>query len=160
MNTKSRLSILGALLLALLLFTAMVVSFQPARADVPGPLAAVTPVSVNPQSGIGQRVQFFTTDVITQDTYSPFQNVQQGSKMDLQWVVDQTVVAAAANTTTLTIEYSCDGNNWVTEHTPVNANTADANAIGQFTTFCAYGRVYANVTNTNPLTITVMGLVK
>lgn len=160
MNTKSWLPFVGALLVGLVLVATMLAAFQPVRADVPGPLAAVTPVSVNPQSGIGQRVQFFTTDVITEDTYSPFQNVQQGSKMDLQWVLDQTAVAGETNTTTLTIEYSCDNQNWVTEHTPVNANTADATAIGQFTTFCTYGRVYANVTNTNPLTITVMGLVK
>lgn len=44
--------------------------------------------------------------------------------------------------------------------TIVSANAADADALAQFAVYGRYTNVYADVTNTNPVTITVIGVAK
>jgi len=79
--------------------------------------------------------------------------------MDLQWGIDQTLLTTM-NTTTLKLQFSNDGVNWIDGASFVSANVADANDMQQYAIFGRYARVYADVSNTNPLTLTVIGVAK
>lgn len=151
-----------SVVLAIVLVVAALFSIsgpQQALASVPGPLLAPTPVSVN-LGGIGKALTFYSTKVLTADTASGNQGIIDANKVDLQWVVDQTAVAGVVNTTTLKLQFSNDGVNWIDGATVLNANTADANDMQQYLLFGRYARIYADVSNTNPLTLTVLGVGK
>lgn len=159
--TSNRKYLFVTVALALLLLTAFAVAFQPsAYAAQPQPLYAPTPVSSD-HSGIrADVVTFWETVTITEDTASNLQNVADHAEMDLQWVFDQTVVAAAANTTTLTLQFSNDGVNWVDGAAVVSANAADATDLQPQLVFGRYVRLSANVSNALPVTITAIGVAK
>ena len=118
------------------------------------PAALVTPVSVNHAGGASKVATFFTTRVITQDTSSACLNIQNNEKMDLQWVIDQTIV----NTATLKLQFSNNGAaNVVDGTTFASANAADANDMQQYTVYGVCARVNVDVTNANPVVVTVIG---
>ena len=71
-------------------------------------------------------------------------------------MLDQTNV----NTVTLTLQFSNDGENWTDGAALATSNAADAALLQQVNVFGKYARVYANVTNSNPLTVTVIGVLK
>lgn len=158
---KVRLGGLSVSLAFLLLLAVLgVFGLQPARAAQPGPLLAPTPVSVQPVSGAARAVAFWPPTVITQSVGSAAVNTILASKLDLQWVFDQTAVAGAPNTTTLKLQFSNDGVNWVDGVAVVSNNSADATDMQQFAVFGRFTRVYATVSNSNPLTVTALGVVK
>lgn len=158
---KKRFAVLSVTLAVALVVVALfsIAGPQQASASVPGPLLAPTPVSVN-LGGIGKALSFYQTKVLTADGASSYQGIIDANKVDLQWVVDQTLVAGAANTTTLKLQFSNDGTNWIDGATVLSANAADANDMQQHLLFGRYARIYADVTNTNPLTLTVLGVAK
>lgn len=147
-------------LLFVLAFAAALGSAVNVQADVPGPLAAPTPVTVSASGPSQNDLSFFTTRVITQDVASAAQNIEAADKADLQYTLDQTLVTGIANTTTLTLQFSCDGTTWTNGVAMLSANVADASDISQMLTFCSQMRVLVDVSNTNPVTVTVQGLAK
>jgi len=126
-----------------------------ASAANPGPLAAPRPVSVNPGSGAGRAAVLWSAKVITADTATGAMDILNYSKADIQWLVDQTVVAGAANTTTVKLQFSNNGTNWIDGINAVATNSADAGDMQQFAVFGRYVRLYADVTNSNPITLTL-----
>lgn len=153
------LKLFGTIALAVVLFAAVLLTMNTAQADIPGPLAAPTPISVSAQAAPGE-VVLFAGKVLTEDVYSAAVQVKAFQRTDIQHVFDQTIVAAAANTTTLTIQFSNDGSNWTDGAALVSANADDASLLQQVAVFGKYARVKADVTNNNPVTLTVIGILK
>lgn len=160
MNRKT--TAIVTLALALCVVTMFGVLFGgTASASQPQPLFAPTPAANVNLPGIRSApVTFYQTLVITADGNSTAQNVQDHSLIDLQWVSDQTLIAGAGNTTTLTLQHSNDGINWVDGAAVLSASGTDNADLQQFALFGRYARINANVTNANPLTVTVIGLAK
>lgn len=157
MSIRKNLSVLVATA-ALLLFVGLV-SFGPSYNASAAPQAAVTPVANVVHSGVrSDNLTFWTTEVITQDGCSALLNIQDHAKVDLQWVIDQ----GTTNTTTFTTRWTNTGStaNLVTDATVVSANAADATSGGQFALFGRQACIYADVSNTNTLTVTFIGVAK
>lgn len=150
----------GFTAVALILFAALLLGMNTAHADVPGPLAAPTPVTVTVGSNTPGEVVLFSSKVLTEDTYSAAQLVKNFQKTDIQHIFDQTAVAGAPNTTTLTIQFSNDGVNWTDGAALVSANADDASLLQQVALFGKWARVKADVTNSNQVTVTVIGILK
>ncbi len=123
-----------------------------------GPLAAPTPLvtGYNGES-VYYPVKFFDSQVITADGGSTVFVLPKYEALDIMYVIDQ---PTSVNTCTLKLEHSNDATNWTDGLTIVDANAADADGLNQFTNFGIYTRVYADVTNTNELTVTVIGVAK
>ena len=154
--TSNRKYFIVSVAFAALLFAAFALAFQgTASAANPGPLAAPTPVSVTGNTGRGQAAVLWQAKVITEDTATGAMDILNYSKADIQWLVDQTVVAGAANTTTVKLQFSNNGTNWIDGINAVATNSADAGDMQQFAVFGRYVRLYADVTNSNPVTWTL-----
>ena len=132
-----------------------------AQASQPQPLALVTPVSATARN-VDQNgeLAFVTTKVFTADGNSTALNVQNIDVLDLQATADQTAVAGAPNTTTLKLQFSNDGINWVAGATFLTANAADASDMTQQAAFGKLARINVDVTNANPVTFTVIAIGK
>lgn len=154
---KSKAVWLGVLVPALLMVgLAFWVGSPPAVAGpMAAPAAIPTPVSVTPGSGAPQVATFWKGSVLTA-TGAGAEAIIAGEKVDLQWVIDQTAV----NTVTLKLQFSNDSTNWVDGATFVTSNAADAGDMQQYAVFGRYLRAHATVANSNPVTVTVIGLVK
>jgi len=153
-NRKILAIVLGAFALLLILFIPFM--FSPAPYANAAPLDAPTPVSINHSGVRSDVVTFYSRKAITADGNTGFQNLADHSIMDLQWVIDQGTV----NTNTLKLQISNDGLNWVDLVTFVTANAADVNSMQEYAVFGRYARVNADVSNSNPLTLTVIGVAK
>lgn len=154
------LKLFGTIVLAVVLFAAVLLSMNTAQADIPGPLVAPTPVSASVAAPAPGEVVLFSNKVLTEDVYSTAVLVKNFQRTDIQHIFDQTVIAAAANTTTLTIQFSNDGTNYTDGAALVSSNADDASLLQQVAVFGKYARVYANVSNSNPVTLTVIGVLK
>ena len=131
----------------------------PARPATAAPMAAVTPVANVVHSGVRSDVlTFWSTEVITQDGCSALLNIQDHAKIDLQWKIDQ----GTTNTTTFSTRWTNtgDADDLVTDATVVSANAADVTAGGQFALFGRQACIYADVANSNALTVTFIGVAK
>lgn len=156
---RSKTPFIAVIAIAIVAFALLSVFMNSADPAQAAPLAAPTPVSVNHAGTFADVPVFFQTKVITADGGSTVQNVQNHQVMDLQWVVDQTLLTTM-NTTTLKIQFSNDGVSWIDGATFATNNVADANDMQQYAVFGRYVRVYADVANTNPLTVTAIGVAK
>ena len=156
---RARQMIFGSLAVAVVLFAALVLSMTGPANVTAAPSAAPTPVSVNHAGTFADVPVFWSTQVVTADGGSNAQNIQNHQVVDLQWGIDQTLLTTM-NTTTLKLQFSNDGVNWIDGASFVSANVADANDMQQYAIFGRYARVYADVSNTNPLTLTVIGVAK
>jgi len=156
---RARQMIFGSLAVAVVLFAALVLTMTGPANVTAAPSAAPTPVSVNHAGTFADVPVFFSTQVLTADGGSSVQNIQNHQVVDLQWGIDQTLLTTM-NTTTLKLQFSNDGVNWIDGASFVSANVADANDMQQYAIFGRYARVYADVSNTNPLTLTVIGVAK
>lgn len=159
-KVKIRNIVLGALsfVFAALLLVILMAGVLRAQA---APLAIVTPVT-NPgarisASAVRYPVKFLEDEVITADGRGTIYSLPDYNILDMQYVIDQ---GATPNTTTLTIQYSCDGVNWVDGANLVASNVADATNISQLNNYCRYTAIYANVANTETITVTVIGVAK
>lgn len=147
-------------------FMLLLVSFFVAIALVPSsntlaaPAAAPTPVAAVQRSPAPEFPVFFNGKVLTADTRGSCFEVPDYAVVDLQYLIDQTAVDGAPNTTTLTIQFSNDLVTYVDGLNAVADNAADASGLVQMQLFGRHTCVYANVTNTNPVTVTVNGVVK
>ena len=77
-----------------------------------------------------------------------------------QYIIDQTIIAQAANTTTLTAQWSMDNSTWSAGPAIVTANAADADGLVQIPMLGRYIGFDVNVTNTNPITIGIKAICK
>ena len=146
-----------AALIVVALVVALVVAVpmaRPATADV---LAIPTPVFTSPTSGILARTAtFFDGQALIASGGGEAVNVGNFNRVDLQWVID----VGTVNTTTYKLQFSNDAVNWVDGVAVASAVVADVNNLAQFYVFGRYARVYATVANTNPITTTVVGVLK
>ena len=143
---------------ALVVFALALTALAGGGAATAAPLAIPTPVSVTrPASG---GVQTFTpfagSTALTADTTSACVDVAQRSVIDVLYVIDQGTV----NTTTLTSRWSIDGVTLVDGVNVVASNAADASDMVQLQVFGRYFCLLANVTNSNPITITAQAIAK
>lgn len=153
------LKVLVPLAVAVLMLVGLVFTMNTAQADQPQPAALVTPVSASVQAAPGEAA-FWSSAVVTEDKGSTAVQVKLFQRTDIQYVTDQTAVAGATNTTTLKLQFSNDGVNWEDGATIATSNAADGAALSQQAVFGKYARVYADVSNTNPVTLTVIGVMK
>lgn len=152
---RKQLSI-GAVIGALFLVLALSWGMQLPDAHA-APSLAPTPVAgVIAGSPSAQNAVWMSGLRITADTGSRSVNLGNFAKADVQVVVDETLV----NTTTIKLQFSNDNTNWVDGATIGSALVADTSTLAQYALFGRYARVYADVANTNPITITVLGLAK
>jgi hypothetical protein len=122
-----------------------------------GPMAAPTPVaSINQSTQAASEVTWMSGVATTASGGSTAVLVTNWDYADLQYVIDQTDV----NTVTLKLQFSNDNVNWTDGATLVTDNAADAAALAQHAIFGKWARVYATVTNTNPVTVTVNAILK
>ncbi len=131
------------------------------------PQAAVTPVAATLPIGGSDTflVKFYDAKVITADEQNCL-DLQEYRVVDLEFLVDQTVVAGEANTTTVTLEHTngVAGVSVLTTNTTgqtvVSANAADADDLNRFDLYGRYTCVDINVTNSNPVTWTVYAVAR
>ena len=147
---------------AVVLVASLLAAFAmvPAGSTQAAPSFAPTPVAAVQRAANPEFPAFFTNKVLTADTRSSCFEVPDYSVIDLQYNIDQTLVETTANTTTLTIQFSNDLVTFVDGLNAVADNAADASGMVQLQLFGRHTCVYANVTNTNPITLTVNGVVK
>lgn len=143
--------------LALVILVLFAVSFmfigggpQDVQAAAPTPVADFLVPAGQPTT-----ISFQTITVLTADTNTTGVEVMRLGAVDLQYIIDQTAVSSEMNTTTLTIQYSNDNSNWVDGLALASANAADGTSISRVPVFGRYMRVKQDVSNTNPITITL-----
>ena len=158
MKIKTYAPWIASLLLLATLFA--LIALTPVQAANPGPLAAPTPVAAVQRSAGPEFPVFWANRVLTASERSSCFEVPDYAVVDLHTIVDQTPVAGAPNTTTIKLQFSNDNASFVDGVTAVNANAADAADLQQFQLFGRWACVYATVSNSNPVTVTVMGVVK
>ncbi len=147
--------VVGAIALLLLITLAVAMPHE----DRPVALAAPTPVSATYAGGISGVETFWDDAVLTTTGGSSVQNIQDHEAIDLHYVIDQG--QTTINTTTLKLQFSNDNTNWTDAAAAiVTSNTADANVMQQYAIFGRYARVHATVTNSDPVTVTVIGIAK
>lgn len=147
--------VMGAVVVVALLVMALVGSLGQMPREVQA--AAITPVSItHPASPEWIAVEPWSIDVLAADTRSTCYETAKYTVADVQYLIDQ----EAVNTTTLTIQYTNDQVTFVDGGTVVSANAADASGMVQLGTFGRYSCFYANVTNTEDLTVTVNAVFK
>lgn len=147
------LTIVGALVLFALVLTAVAGSGPGAMA---APAAAPTPAVSGYSAKAPTELTWWDTTAVEADGGSTALVVSQWQATDIQYVIDQGDV----NTVTLKLQFSNDNANWTDGATLVSSNAADASVLAQAAVFGKYARIYADVANTNPVTLTVMGILK
>lgn len=117
-----------------------------------------TPVSVSSRgTALAKDVMFFNSVTLTTAVPSNAQGIAEHEIIDLQWLIDQ---AALTNTLSISLQFSNDGVNWVDGARAVTSNVADAGDMQQFAVFGKFVRAYTSLDNTNPVTITLIGVAK
>jgi hypothetical protein len=119
------------------------------------PNAIPTPLAITGTGETPKLAVFFDGQAITEDTRSCVDSTYY-DKMDLHTILDHGVV----NTTTLTLEFTNNRTTWPDGIAAVTASAADADALNQFNIFGVQTCVFANVTNSEVITITAIGLMK
>lgn len=139
-----------------LLLLALLVTF-PVMPVTGAPMAAPTPNAATERTnGLPQMYTFFNATTMTADTTSSCFELANYDVMDLYYNIDQGTV----NTTTLTLKFGNTESALVSGINIVAANAADANNLQPFQVFGRYTCIYADVANTNTITITVNALAK
>jgi hypothetical protein len=130
------------------------------------PMAAPTPAGIARAVEVPSQGTLWDAKRLTADTRSNCINTSRYEKMDLIYTIDQTIVAGAANTTTLTLHFTnrtpgAAGTTYAVGAALVTANNADVAAtLLQVPVFGAWTCVYADVTTALPLTVTLDALLK
>ena len=127
------------------------------HAGPPAPFGGNTSQPSNPTAKI---VSFGTSSRITANGRLTTVALPQYGALDLQYVVD---AADGPNPFTVTVEYSNDATNWVRPGASVWLNTAATTGTTDMTRTHLYGAfatVYVSVTNSTPITLTLVGLAR
>lgn len=133
------------------------VSLLPQAPATAAPAAIPTPASVTRPAQDGY-ITFnpFSASAVTADSTSTCFDVGNYSVIDALYVIDQ----GTTNTVTLTSKWSVDGTTTASGINLVASNVADATDMAQLQVFGRYWCVLADVTNANPLTVTVQAIAK
>lgn len=143
--------------LALVLFIALL-GLVSTPSTYAAPNAAPTPVSNLDRGGLPSReVTLFDSEVLTADAASAVINVMDFDAIDLQWIVLQNAIT---NTVTVKMQYSIDGVTWADGTSFVSSAITHTSDLQQYALFGKSMRVYADVTNANPIMVTVVGVTK
>lgn len=156
-SNRGMAALLGTLIFALVLFAGAFYG-GPQSAEA-APAAAPTAITIYSGAGSPQVANFLNARRIVNTTpvYSVQQNLQSSEKVDLQWVVTQ----ATPNAVSIQLQYSNDGVNWIGGPYPISTpNATPQNDMQQYPVFGRYGRIAVVASNTNPVTVTVLGLGK
>lgn len=163
MNRKTMLAALGSAVLMLALIVSVMVQ---SPAPVTGaPAAAITPVAAKDPVGASDArlVRFYDAEQLTADDQNCI-DLMEYRVIDLEYVVDQTLVASANNTTTVNLEHTNGAGSTLAVNTTgqvvVSANAADADDLNRFDLFGRYTCVDINLTSANPVTWTVIGIAR
>ena len=149
-------AVLGGLIVSLVVIGSIVGVGQAA------PPAAPTPVANLVNSNDALNVSFQSATALTADTNTGGQQLPTYEWLDIQYNITQ-ATSASVNTTTIKIQFSNDNSNWVTGPTIVSASDtplATTSDITRVPIFGRYVRFNQDVTNSNPVTITLIGLAK
>jgi len=149
---KATTSIVLAVLALAALFGAMVGGGGVTAA----PLAAPTPVSVTHPQTIAPELFTLMNAALTADTRGTCLPVGAYNVADIEYTVDQ----STTNTVTLTLQHTNGGAVFADGATVVSANAADANSLIQAPLYGRLSCLYADVTNSNTVTVTVTAWVK
>jgi len=154
MSATRRVVVVSVAAAALLLIAGALLLGSPEYSEA----AAVAPTPLAETAGGPgyQNVVFWSADALTADGASNALQLPGYEVLDLQYVIDQGTV----NTTTIKLQFSNDNTNWSDGINVVASNAADANAMAQFNNFGRYVRLYADVTNSNAVTITARAVAK
>jgi len=156
---RTKHNTLMLLLAAMLLMVLMIIASQYTNPAPVGATAFTTPAAVPAMSTDNAKDPFyfwnsFPLTATGACTYT--YHLQNYEVLDLQFIAD----ATTANTTTVKLQYSNDNTNWADGATVFQNTGSDQNDIVQRYNVGAYTRLYATVTNSNPLTLTVIGIAK
>lgn len=155
MNTIKRKAFWPAILgvmLVLALFTGTLM-----QTPVEGaPLGAPTPIAQYPTNPQPRLVSFWSAASLTADARSTCFDLSGYNTLDLQYILDQ----GTTNTTTVNLQFSNIPGSYVSGVAVVTANAADATDLKEFNLFGGRTCLYADVTNSNSLSVTVVGLAK
>ena len=160
---KGKTVVATSTLVALVLFAMLLTMLTPGGPVTAAPAAVPTPVSVTrPGTYEGGFISFspFSATAITADTTSTCYDVGKFSVVDVLYQIDQTVADSVVNTTTLTSKWSVDGTITASGVNLVASNVADATDMTQLQVFGRYFCILADVSNTNPITITAQVIAK
>jgi hypothetical protein len=150
---KYTLAVMTVVMVLALFWVALAAVTPTAQA---GPLAAPTPAISGYSAKAPTELTWWDTTAVTADGGSTALVVSQWQAADVQYVIDQGDV----NTVTLKLQFSNDNVNWTDGATLVSANEADASVLAQAAVFGKYARVYADVNDTDAVTLTVIGILK
>lgn len=120
--------------------------------------AVITPVTQTGRGDLSREARFFDVEVITADTRKCF-DLADYEIIDIQYQVD----ATAVNTTSVSLQQTnIDPTNgpFNTANAIATVVSTDANVMVQLPTFGKWNCVLADVTNSNPLTLTIIGVAK
>lgn len=95
----------------------------------------------------------WTANRITADTRSGALDLRNYTQSDVQITIVQ---SASINTTTVRLDRSNSGYDWGSGTTILNASGASTTVVVSSSLVGRYGSVYADVTNSNPVTITAI----
>jgi hypothetical protein len=147
-----------ALLLASTLLFALVSIMTPGGVPAnAAPQAAPTPVSVNRGDTNWLLRTMFDGAVLTADRRSGCVETASQDLADIQFTIEQ---GADINTTTLTLQHTNDAETFVDGVDVTAQNITNSTVMTQMQLFGWQTCILANVTNTNPVTITVKALFK
>ncbi len=153
---------IGALLaIAVLVLAVLIGSFGLQTPAEAAPMAAPTPAGVARAAGSPTQGTLWNSKVITSDTRGNCINSANYEKADVFYHIDQGTV----NTVTLSLQHTNrtpgqPGTLYAAGNTIVASNGVDATALQQAPVYGAWTCIYADVTNTNTLTLTVDILLK
>ena len=151
--------LIPALALALVLFAGLLVAMTSGPVAA-APAAAPTPISVSQSAKDNSEVAFMADVVLTADGNSASANIAKWQLTDIQYNIDQTLADSVMNTTTLKLQFSNDGANWTDGATIATSNVADASVLTQQAVFGKFARINADVSNANPVTVSVYAILK
>lgn len=151
-RTKAFATIGAGLLMLALLVSIMAGPVVPATA---APAPAPTPASYDNSGEAVTPLIWANASAITADTRWCLE-LATHDVVDLQYVIDQT----SGNVLTMTMQYSNDNSNYDAGAAVVTGNNADATDMQQFHLFGRYQCVYADVQDSDTVTVTVLGVAK
>lgn len=153
MQAKNRVlaAVFGGLVIALVVIGSIVGIGQAAPPAVPTPLANPISLTTGPLN-----VTFQSATAIAADTNTSGVQLPAYGQLALQYTIDQGTV----NTTTITLQYSNDNTNWFNGLAVVSANAADTTDGIFLPLGWRYVRFNQDVANSNPITITMIGVAK
>ncbi|MFZ1755029.1 MAG: hypothetical protein WAU10_14870, partial [Caldilineaceae bacterium] len=127
---------------------------------------AITPVAANDPVGAGEEsvlIKFFDADALTASEQR-CRDLREYRVVDLEYVVDQTLISATPNTASITLEHTngagADLTVNTTGQTVVSNNLADADGLNRYDVYGVYTCVDIALANSQPVTFTVYAVAR